>query len=415
MDNLHVDSIINFATEGIIVANEEGKILLVNPYAEKMFGYEHRELKGQSIEILIPQSLRHKHKHHVEEFSGHPSNRSMGQGRDLYAKRKDDSLFPVEISLSPYASGDKTNVIAFIIDITIRKQSEEDARNKHIELEKVSNQVKKLNAELEQKVIDRTLMLKETLAQLERSKDELAESLEKEMALGELKSRFVSIVSHEFRTPLSTILSSASLIGKYITPEEQDKRERHVTRIKDSVKHMNNMLEDLLLVGKLEEGYTEAKPEQFIPTTFIQDFIVEMQELCRPGQHITSIVNIKQDAITSDKRLLKNILLNLASNAIKFSPENSEIVVSAASTEDGISISVKDQGIGISEEDQKHLFERFFRAGNAQNIQGTGLGLHIVSKYLELLQGTISIKSSHDNGSVFTITIPIHLKENLPV
>jgi len=250
------------------------------------------------------------------------------------------------------------------------------------------------------------MMLRETLAQLERSKDELSLSLEKEKELSDLKTRFVSTVSHEFRTPLSTILSSAALIGKYQDADQRDKRERHVERIKESVRLMNDMLEDLLSLGRLDEGLIEAKDETFNFSDFIAAFVNEMQELAKSGQRI-NLYNAGLGAITSDKNLLKKLLLNLVSNAIKFSPEDSAIDINCEQTGDQLKVSVKDSGIGISHDDQEHLFERFFRARNASNIQGTGLGLHIVSKYLELLRGKITLLSELGNGSIFTILIPI--------
>ncbi len=404
-DSQLMASLFTYATEGIILANQKGEIVLVNPYGEKLFGYEHEELVGKRIELLIPGDLRGKHEKHREHFHQHPVNRSMGAGRDLYAQRKDGTTFPVEISLSHYRSNDAAFVIAFIIDITIRKQHEQVQHHQREELQRVSQEIKKLNGELEQKVQDRTMMLRETLAQLENSKHELEASLEKEKELSDLKSRFVSTVSHEFRTPLSTVLSSAALLAKYTTEKDQDKRDKHIQRIKESVTHLNGLLEDLLSLGKLEEGLIKPRLEKFALGNFLHDLITEMNEIAKPTQTITYNQQ-GTDEIVSDKRLLKNILLNLLSNAIKFSPEDGAIKIDSNGKAKEVEIRVKDSGIGISAEDQQHLFERFFRARNATNIAGTGLGLHIVSKYLELLKGKIEVKSELGKGTTFIITIP---------
>jgi PAS domain S-box-containing protein len=378
---------------------------MVNPSAMRMFGYEKDELPGKKIEILIPRRSSHSHEKVRENYNKSPQPRSMGVGRDLFAIKKDGAEFPVEISLSPFESANGKFVIAFIIDITVRKQSEAALNRQREELERVSAQIKQLNIELERKVEDRTTMLRETLAQLESSKNELSESLQKEKELGDLKSRFVSTVSHEFRTPLGAILSSSYLLGKYIEKHELDKTERHLGKITESVRHMNMMLEDLLSLGKLEEGLIQAKSEDFDLRKFMTELANEMQELTHKGQKIElDLTNI--DHFTADKRLLKNTLLNLVSNAIKFSEEHGIIKISCKLDASELNIAVADSGIGISKADQEHLFERFFRAQNAANIQGTGLGLHIISKYLELLDGSIAIQSQLGKGSTFTITIP---------
>lgn len=407
-DAAQMSSLFMNATEGIILAERSGKIVLANPKAEELFGYTNEEFLRGTIEMLIPDAVRPRHADLRENYMTKPSNRPMGIGRDLFAQRKDGSVFPVEISLSHYKSGRNHYVIAFVIDITVRKQNEEVLITQRKELENVSNEIKALNTNLEQKVEDRTMMLRETLDQLERSKDELSEALEREKELGDLKSRFVSTVSHEFRTPLSTILSSASLIGRYTTTEGQEKRDKHIHRIKESVTHMSSMLEDLLSLGKLEEGLIVAKPETFSLTAFLNDMVSEMQENARASQKFTLHEGYNGE-LETDKRLLKNILLNLFSNAIKFSPEDGEIVITTTLEKDLLKISVKDSGIGISEEDQQHLFERFFRARNASNIQGTGLGLHIVARYVELLKGDIQLSSKLNEGSVFTVTLPLKM------
>lgn len=413
MNESHIDnaemvkSLFANATEGIILANREGIIVLANRAAFRMFGYEDGELIGKKIEALLPPSARLHHNQLRESYHANPVNKAMGAGRDLFACKKDGSVFPVEISLSYYRYNNVDYVIAFVIDITVRKHNEEIQRMQREELYRVSEEVKLLNTELEQKVEDRTMMLRETLAQLERSKNELETALEKEKELSDLKTRFVSTVSHEFRTPLATVLSSASLLAKYEKTEEQSKREKHVARIKESIKHLNDMLEDLLSLGKLEEGLIEAKLEEFDYLEFIQDFILEMQLLAKSDQKILHIHDNTTTVIKSDKRLLRNILLNLVSNAIKFSPENSVVRINSTIESGKLIIGVTDSGIGISEEDCQHLFERFFRARNAQNIQGTGLGLHIVSKYLELLQGNITLQSEVDKGTTFTVSIPL--------
>ncbi|MCS6934916.1 MAG: PAS domain-containing sensor histidine kinase [Chitinophagales bacterium] len=407
-------SLFENATEAIILTDRSGRIVLLNPCAEKMFGYSAEELIGKTIEVLVPENTGEKHRQLREAFYRQPANRAMGAGRDLYARRKDGSIIPVEISLSHYELNGEFFVIAFIIDITIRKHYEMIRAEQQRELERVSKELQKLNQELEQKVEDRTTMLRETLAQLEKSKAELEEALEKQKELNELKTRFISTVSHEFRTPLATMLSSASLLARYTKEEEQHKRDKHIYRIQESVRHLNNLLEDLLSLGKLEEGLVTAHHAPLHFSDYMQEFTEDIKEILKPGQQI-AIEHTGPDTCYTDKRLLTYILLNLVTNAIKFSPENSVITIRCTNERDRYIISVSDRGIGIAPEDQVHLFERFFRAKNASNIQGTGLGLHIVSKYVEILRGRITFESKINEGSTFTIEIPqiiSHEKEN---
>jgi signal transduction histidine kinase len=266
-------------------------------------------------------------------------------------------------------------------------------------------EMRKLNVELETKVQERTMILQEALHELEKSQKSLSEALGKEKELNEIKSRFVSMASHEFRTPLSTVLSSAALLGKYVKTEEQENREKHIGRIKESVRHLNALLEDFLSLGKLEEGKVEAKPEQINVNEFLDEVTEEMKAIAKPGQQL--LVSCEGGTnFTTDKKLLKNILINLLSNAIKFSTEEGLIILDSCNAGDHLQLSVKDQGIGISEEDQQHLFSSFFRGKNAVNIEGTGLGLHIVNRYVNLLNGSIWMESALNAGTTFFIELP---------
>jgi signal transduction histidine kinase len=214
------------------------------------------------------------------------------------------------------------------------------------------------------------------------------------------------MASHEFRTPLSTVLSSASLLSKYTTTDEQDKRNRHIEKIKGSVKHLNDLLEDFLSLGKLDEGKIGAIFGELNLKDVVHDTIEELKGLIKPGQNV-QYEHHGQEIIESDKKLIKNILINLISNAIKFSDNNKNVYVASQVNQNQAVISVKDEGIGISDEDQEHLFSSFFRGKNAINIQGTGLGLHIVKRYLDLLGGDVDLQSELGKGTIITFTIPV--------
>lgn len=404
-DRQQITALFEYATEGIILTNEKGEIILINPAALRLFQYTETEIIGKKVELLIPTRFNKNHGQYRERFNHQPGNRTMGHGRDLFAKKKDGSEFPVEVSLSYYKDNNKLYVIAFIVDITQRKEAERKTLEQKEELEKVSNVIRKLNTELESKVEERTMILKEALEELEKSQKNLSEALNKEKELNEIKSRFVSMASHEFRTPLSTVLSSASLISKYQKTEEQANRDRHIRRIKDSVKHLNDLLEDFLSLGKLEEGKVTTQIAEFSLPEFFHETIDEMQTILKKDQVIHFDMR-GAETISSDKRLLKNILINLLSNAAKFSNEGAAIEIEVENQNNQLLVKVKDQGIGISKEDLQHMFSSFFRAKNAINIQGTGLGLHIVKRYLDLLSGNIKIESELNVGTIFTVIIP---------
>lgn len=386
-----IDAIFLYATEGIMVANDKGEITRITPSAEKLFGYNKDELIGEKIELLVPTKLIGKHTNHREKYSHNPHARLMGMGVELFGLKKDGVEFPVEISLSPYSTTEGKFVIAFIIDITVRKKAEEKLRN--------------YSADLEKQVKNRTLILEEAIQELEKTKKELNKALAKEKDLNELKSRFVSMASHEFRTPLTTMMSSLSLVTKYGEKSDKENQEKHVIKIKTSINNLTDILNDFLSVSKLEEGKMENLPGDINLKTFVADIISDMQSMATVGQKIVHD-HAGNESVNLDKKLLKNILFNLISNAIKFSPEGALIEVATKVTNSSVNISIKDNGIGISKEDQKHLFERFFRGHNATHIQGTGLGLNIVAKYVELMNGSLDYESRENKGTIFTIIIP---------
>lgn len=251
--------------------------------------------------------------------------------------------------------------------------------------------------------VNRVGVIIRNISGLKKTEEGLRDALEKERELGELKSRFVSMASHEFRTPLSTVLSSSYLIGKYNTTEEQPKREKHLQRIVSSVGLLTEILNDFLSLGKIEEGKIQVKFSDFSIKEMVNETIKEMDQSIKKDQEI-SYKHQGSAEVFLDSSLLKFIIMNLVSNASKFSSEGASIEIKTVNENQCILLSVKDHGIGISKPDQQHLMERFFRGDNATNIQGTGLGLHIVAKYTELMNGTIEWKSELEEGTEFIIT-----------
>jgi len=330
------------------------------------------------LEMLIPGDLRQRHVQHRTTYFDKPKARPMGRGIDLFAQKKEGHIFPVEISLGYYQLEGEMLAVAFVTDITERKQMEQ--------------QLKEANELLEKKVIERTF--------------ELTEALEREKELSEMKSRFVSMASHEFRTPLSAVLSSISLVETYKDPEHDEKRKKHIERIKASVRNLTDILNNFLSLDKLEQGKIEAERSQFDISEFMEDIIEEMDNMLKKKNQRVIYSHSGEKEIVLDRKILRNIMFNLLSNAIKYSPENTEIFVSIKVDDKNVVIAVKDNGMGIPEQEQKNLFKNFFRANNTVNIQGTGLGLSIVKKYVELLHGSINFESKTGSGTIFTVQFP---------
>lgn len=394
-------------TEGLIVVDKKGTIRAYNPRIEEMFGYSTNELIGQKVEILIPRQYRNKHISLRNEYNKNPGKLTMRIDMDLFAIRKDGSVFPVEISLNNFDSVGGKFVMALITDITERK--------------KVRNNLEQLNKKLESRVEERTQELNKAISALKYSNEALHDeirsrtlaekkikkTLKKEKELNKLKSRFVSIASHEFRTPLGTILSSVALISKYNQPSVEDKRNKHIDRIISSVNNLVSILNDFLSLDKLEEGIIENKPVSFDLIEFAEDIVEEMQAVAKTKQFIVykHLGNIRE--VDLDKQLLKNIINNLLSNAIKYSAEGKKIDFTTQYKNESLTISVKDRGIGIPDTDKMHMFERFFRARNSINIGGTGLGLNIVKKHAELMNGSVEFISKENEGTTFMVKLPL--------
>ena len=252
----------------------------------------------------------------------------------------------------------------------------------------------------------RVLFVFTNITEQKRTEMEMLNALKKERELGELKSRFVSMASHEFRTPLSTILSSANLIARQNEPGKEEQRLKNVERIKSSVKNLVDILNEFLSLGRLEEGKVSVNPEAFDLLTFMEAIVQELEHAQKPGQQVRIDAQPTTIPVKLDKQFVRNIFLNLLSNALKYSPEGKPVDIILKPQPTSIQVQIADQGVGIPEDEHKHLFDLFFRARNATNIQGTGLGLPIVKKYIALMQGDIAVESQVEQGTTFTVTLP---------
>lgn len=395
------------ASEGIIVVDASQKIVSSNIAADEMFGYDKGELVGQSLNILIPRKYKANHPSHFKDFMSHSEKRQMGHGRDLYGVKKNGEEFPVEAGLNPFEINGERYVMSLVIDISVRKEAQ--------------RQIKELNTELESKIKVRTRELEESVQQLQsvnknlereikrrkEAENRIKTALQKEKELNELKTKFLSLVSHEFKTPLSGILTSVVLLGKYKLEEHQDKREKHLATIKNKVHYLDNILNDFLSIERLESGKVNYKFSTFSLSKLVNEVVYNANVTLKTGQEIQYPQNIENITLHQDEKILELVLSNLLSNAIKYSPENTLIKFQARTNGNKIEFKVKDQGMGIPEKDQKHIFERYFRAENALLNQGTGIGLNISKVHLENLGGTISFNSRENEGTEFIVELPI--------
>lgn len=393
-------------SEGVIVVNNDQMIVSTNASAERMFGYKKNELIGRHLNILIPERYHAGHAAHVEGFMEHKESRQMGRGRDLYGAHKKGHSFPVEAGLNPLEINGESFVMALVIDISIRKQQE--------------MQLQELNSQLELKVSERTQALSATVEELKKvnqerdaeikkrieAQNKTKNALKKEKELNELKTKFLSLVSHEFKTPLSGILTSAMLLGKYKLTEQQEKRDKHIKTISDKVHYLNNILNDFLSIEKLDTGKISYKFCSFKISKVVNEVVYNANMLLKEGQEIKYPDNIDDYSMFQDEKIVELALSNLVHNAIKYSPENTLVDIRITQNETITTFKIRDNGIGIPQEDQKNIFNRYFRAENALLTQGTGIGLNIVKSHLENLGGSISFVSVENNGSEFTIILP---------
>lgn len=519
-------------SEAILMVDKSGKIILVNPGAERIFGYAPAELCHMQVEELIPERFRQRHDEKREGYARDPGNKRIDCGRNVFALTRDGREVPVEVSLSSYYDNGELFVIAFVTDITKRKEQEAKIAAQYEELERynsrLEDQVKFRTSELvmtnqnlmreieERKLIEQRLkksqllykavaknfpegfigvldrdlrylfvegkelarlglntrlhtpessahqlpaiLAKSSEAKLrlafegrevqfevsvganfyeviatqfssfdsyiaeilivvrnitrqKKSEENLLRSLDKERQLNVLKSRFVTSVSHEFRTPLSTILSSVFLLENYKGVDLEVHRSTHLNRIKRSVNNLTELLDDFLSLGKLEEGKIKVVYSQFSLRDFLEELVGEMEVLKNKDQQIR-MEYAGDDIVVLDRNILGNILSNLVSNAIKYSHADGLIELQCQVRDDVLHFEVIDHGMGIPEKEQKHVFKRFFRAQNAVNIQGTGLGLNLVRKYTRLLKGRISFTSTINVGSSFIVDVPLAVPVN---
>ncbi|WP_448697549.1 PAS domain S-box protein [Mucilaginibacter sp. AW1-3] len=383
-------AIIENAIDGIITISDRGIIESINPAACGLFQYQPAEVIGKNISTLMPPPDRDKHDSYINRYQRTGEPHIIGIGRDVIGLRKDGTTFPFRLGVNEVQFSGRKIYTGFIHDISREKEAE--------------TRLKEYAIHLEELVEQRTISLKDSVQALMLAKEEVSLSLEKEKELGQLKSRFVSMASHEFRTPLSSIQLSAVLIEKYAMEFNSPNITKHIAKIKMAVSNLTGILNDFLSLERLEAGKTEPVFTEFDIVKFSEEITEEMQLVAKQNQNIIYQHTGTQSMISLDPALLKNCIINLIGNAIKYSGENTFIEFNTEITGKKLTVVIKDNGIGIPDTDQTHLFEPFFRAHNIGNIPGTGLGLNIVARYVGLMNGNIKFNSEVNQGTSFTLS-----------
>lgn len=361
------------APDAICEVSADGTIVLVNRIAEEMFGYKRDELLGQSVDLLVPDAVRATHYQHRDHYLEHPRTRPMGSGLELRAQRRDGSLFPVEISLSPIKTETGMHVTAVIRDVTERKRAEQEVRK----LQQV------YTAELE------------------------ARNREIERA-NRLKSEFLASMSHELRTPLHTIIGFTELLEEGGEGALNEAQKRFLGHIHRDSNHLLELINDVLDLSKIEAGQLALKREVFPLRRCIEDAL----NTIRPGAALKGVeIDDRAHAVcdvNADPLRVKEMLYNLLSNAVKFTPKGGRVWVETREESGFAHITVGDTGIGIRAEEQENIFDKFYQVGNTTSgvREGTGLGLSITKELVQMHGGWMEVQSTPGQGSRFTFTLP---------
>ena len=370
----HLATIFNESLNEIYIFDTDSlKFINVNYGAQKNIGYSLEELVKMTPVTIKPNYNELDFRETISVLLKKDLEKIIFES---IHQRKDGTTYPVEVHLQLSNLGNKDVCVAIILDITERKNYTE---------------------KLEKKVQERT--------------NQLNEALSKEKELNDLKTKFLSLVSHEFKTPLSGILTSSELLGKYKLSEDQEKRDKHIKTIGDKVQYLNTILNDFLSLEKLETGKLNYSFNHFKLSKIIDEVIYNANMLLKEGQSIKYPNHIDDISLFQDEKTMLLVLSNLLNNAIIYSPEQTTISIDVKQDNTITTIKIKDQGIGIPLIDHKNIFDRYFRAENVSNIQGTGIGLNIVKNHLENLGGTITFESKENIGTTFKLTFPNTAKQ----
>ncbi len=369
-------------------------------------------MEQKNIAFLIPEEFRKTHLKHLISYYKNPQKFKKGKGRDFFGLHKNGKIIHVEIGLSYFDYKGKTYVKALITDISYRKNEEIKIKTLNLKLEKeVKRQTKELTETVDELKKLNTKLKKEIQNKI-NAENRVKIAYKKEKELNLLQTKFLSLASHEFKTPLSGILTSITLIDKYNKSSKNKNIDNHIQTVKKLVYQLNSILDDFLFLEK-----TETKKIYYQFTTFqfcelFKKIINNTQSVLKEGQKIKFKPCKNNIIVIQDKKIVEIIFRNILYNAIKYSSKNSTVTIKIH-TNKYVTVNIEDSGIGIPSDDQKLIFKRFFRAKNALHFQGAGIGLNIVKHHIEALGGSINFKSIENKGTTFNVKLPINMKEYL--
>ena len=392
--------------DGICIVDNKGLIVMNNSSLDEIFGYSKGELFNKKINMLIPEAHRISHKSHFESYLKFPKKYSKGKGREFSGLHKNGSILDLEIGLNYFEHDGNFFAKALISEIGTRKQKEFRIKeqNKNLEdvVEKRNNELTSVIAELEKS----NLMLKDEIKDRIKAEKNAKIALEKEKELNLMQTKFMALASHEFKTPLSGILTSAGLIEKYNQIGASDKINKHSITIKNLVYQLNAILDDFLYLEGIESENYSFQLSRFTFCQVVKKIVDEAKPVLKEGQTIDVVPCKNPIEIFQDQKVVDIIIRNVLYNAIKYSNKGTKVELKML-VEDELIVIIKDEGIGIPPEAKSHVFERFYRAKNALPIQGTGIGLNIVKRHIEKINGSIFIESEENIGTTVVLKIPL--------
>jgi protein-histidine pros-kinase len=351
-------ALLEAAPDAIVGVDGSGRIVVVNAEAGRLFGYTRDELIGSAVEMLLPEAARAAHTAHRQAFAAHPEPRPMGAGLGLSARRKDGSVFPVEISLSGNIDGEDSLVVAAVRDVTAWREIESALR------------------------------------------DAVAAA----QAANEAKTLFLSRMSHELRTPLNAVLGFGQLLQRQLAGSEYAEAIGHIVK---GGHHLLDLINDVLDIARIESGEMSISSEPVPVTGIVEETLQLMQPLAESADvTLLLLPGAADDYVLADRQRLRQVLLNLLSNAIKYNRPGGRVWLGWHAAGGRVAIGVRDDGPGIEPSVQDRLFTPFDRLGaEASGVDGTGIGLALTRSLTEMMGGSIAVESSREQGSTFTVTL----------